>query len=117
MIKYGVCLAVVLLTGCVGSSSGPYALPGYYQPSQVQSPYVAAGFNDDMGNYHPPAEHPGGVMYGRWYRPQPGNPGISPNALNAMQNPQASYYTEIAKMASDGDDGTALVGVSGRVPN
>lgn len=117
MVKYGcVCGIVVLLAGCMGATSGPYALPGYYQPAQAQSPYMTAGFNDDMGNYHPPAELPGGVMYGRWYRPQPGNPGVSPQALHRMENPQASYYTEVANMASDGDNGTALVGMSGRVP-
>lgn len=107
MYRYGTLVMVVfLLTGCMGATSSNYALPGYYQPAQAQSPYLAAGFNDDMGNYHPPTEQPGGVMYGRWYRPQPGNPGISPNAMHAAQNPQASYYTEVANMASDGDVGT-----------
>ena len=111
MYRYCAIASVCLLTACMGSSSGPYALPGYYQPAQAQSPYVGAGYTDDMGNYHPPGQQPGPVMYGRWYRPQPGNPtdpSVTPNAVHAAQNPHASYYTEVANMASDGDDGTAL---------
>ncbi len=105
-------VVTVLLTACM-SKSGPYSTPGYYQPAQAQSPYIAAGFKDDMGNYHPPTEQSGGVTYGRWYRPQPGNPSdpkalMSPNATHAAKNPHTSYDVEVANMVSDGDDGTAL---------
>ncbi len=109
MKKYCLIALIVLLTACANDPAGPkYALPGYYQPAQAQSPYVAAGFSDDMGNYHPPTQQAGGVQYGRWYRPQPGHQvDISPNAVHARKNPDANYYSEVANMSSDGDVGTA----------
>jgi hypothetical protein len=106
MYRYA-CLALTLgLMAC--ANNGPNTLPGYYQPAQAQSPYISAGFMDDMGNYHPPTQVSGGVMYGRWYRPQPGHQvDITPQEIHARRNPYASNYTEVANMSSDGDVGTA----------
>ena len=105
MYRY-TCLAMIIaLAACASQSPN---LPGYYQPAQAQSPYIGSGYIDDMGNYHPPSQQSGGVMFGRWYRPQPGHQeGISPQAVHAHKNPKANYYSEIANMSSDGDVGTA----------
>lgn len=108
-MSHKLCLISFVLLSLVGCarSSGPYEVPGYYQPAQAQSPYSQVGYFDELGDYHPPTQEEGSVMFGRWYRPQPGNPGPTPNQVHQAQTPYYSPYVEVSNMSSDGDVGTA----------
>jgi hypothetical protein len=97
---------VIILAGCA-KGSGNYSYPGYYQPGQFQTAYVSEGYFDGMGNYHPPAQHGGEYISGRWYRPQPGNPGPSPQKIHATQDPYSTPLGEFSWMTADGDVGSA----------